>query len=217
MQKLPIIILSAPSGCGKDTVYNHLRDYDFAPTEKVITSTSRWPRENNGILEEHGREYYFYTKEDFEAGIAAGDFLEHENYAGNYYGSTWKELARINVLGRTPLYNVEVKGAATLTKTLKEKYTVVSVFLLPPSKQSLEWRLRGRGSDDEEAIQKRLARATLEIKSADQYEICLVNHSSADTAKILGNIINDALAGAPDSELREYDERDQVDLTEWNI
>jgi len=107
--KYPIIILSAPSGCGKDTVYNHLREHDYAPTAKVITSTSRAPRENNGIMEEHGREYYFYTKEDFEAGIANGEFLEYENYAGNYYGSTWGELDRINVLGRVPLYNVEVK------------------------------------------------------------------------------------------------------------
>ena len=194
MQKTPIIILSAPSGCGKDTVYNHLRDHEYAPTAKVITCTSRQPRDNNGSFEEHGKEYYFYSSDSFESGIAAGEFLEYEQYAGNYYGSTWQELARINMLGRVPVYNVEVNGAATLARVLCEKYVIVSVFLLPPSKHGLEGRLRNRGSDSEEAIQKRLARAAEELKSARHYDICLVNHSSADTAKTLGHIINDALA-----------------------
>jgi guanylate kinase len=217
MHKPPVIILSSPSGCGKSTVNSYIEENNYAPTACVVTCTSRAPRVNDGVMEQDGREYYFWSREEFEANIAKGEMLEYAEYPtptlekpepGNYYGSTWKELERIKSLGRVPIYIVEVQGVETLSEKLKEKYRVVTLFLLPPSMEELENRLRGRGSEDEEKIQKRLKTAEKELDFQNKYDIRLVNNDSRQTAATVGRLVGEVMANVPMELLKNHYDQD---------
>lgn len=134
--------------------------------------------------------------------------LEYAEFTGNYYGSTWKELERIKSLGRVPIYIVEVQGAETLSEKLKEKYRVVTLFLLPPSMEELENRLRGRGSEDEEKIQKRLKTAEKELDFQNKYDIRLVNNDSRQTAATVGRLVGEVMANVPMELLKNHYDQD---------
>jgi guanylate kinase len=167
-----LFIISAPSGSGKSTLVNQLRSLveglDFS-----ISYTTRAPRGS----EEDGREYHFITREKFERMIAAGDFLEWAPVFGNhYYGTAVSALDHANRAGKDLLLDIDVQGAAQVMKKMPD---AVSIFILPPSPQVLEMRLRARSEAEhvtsEDDLQKRLAEAKNELKLMRDYKYALVN------------------------------------------
>jgi guanylate kinase len=171
-----LFIISAPSGSGKSTLVNQLRSLveglDFS-----ISYTTRAPRGS----EEDGREYHFITREEFERMIAAGDFLEWAEVFGNYYGTAVSALSHAKDVGKDLLLDIDVQGASQVMKKLPQ---AVSIFVLPPSPEILEMRLRSRSEAEEAAskipiteakILKRLAAAKNELKRIWDYKYALVN------------------------------------------
>ena len=166
-----LFIISAPSGSGKSTLVSQLRTLveglDFS-----ISYTTRAPRGS----EEDGREYHFTTRKEFERMIAAGDFLERAEVFGNYYGTAVSALQHAKDVGKDLLLDIDVQGAAQVMRKLPE---AVSIFILPPSPQVLEMRLRSRSEAEhvtsEEDLQKRLAEARNELKLMRDYKYALVN------------------------------------------
>jgi len=171
-----LFIISAPSGSGKSTLVNQLRPLveglDFS-----ISYTTRGPRGS----EEDGREYHFINREEFERMIAAGDFLEWAEVFGNYYGTAVSALQHAKDVGKDLLLDIDVQGASQVMKKLPQ---AVSIFVLPPSPEILEMRLRRRSEAEEAAskipiteakILKRLAAAQNELKRIWDYKYALVN------------------------------------------
>jgi guanylate kinase len=162
-----VYIVSAPSGSGKSTLVNELlkvaKNLDFS-----ISYTTRAPRGS----EQNGKEYFFATKEEFEAMIAADEFLEYANVFGNYYGTARRFLREAETKGNDLLLDIDVQGAEQIKKRLPE---AVSIFILPPNRDKLEWRLRHRGLDSEGVIRRRLDTARREIENYSKYEYILVN------------------------------------------
>jgi guanylate kinase len=166
-----LFIISAPSGSGKSTLVSQLRTLveglDFS-----ISYTTRAPRGS----EEDGREYHFTTRAEFERMIAAGDFLEWAEVFGNYYGTAVSALDHAEKAGKDLLLDIDVQGAVQVMKKLPD---AVSIFILPPSPQILEMRLRNRSEaehvNSETVIQKRLAEARHELKQMRDYKYALVN------------------------------------------
>ena len=162
-----VYIISAPSGSGKSTLVNELRklisNLDFS-----ISYTTRRPRGS----EQNGREYFLVPIQDFEEMIARGEFLEHANVFGNYYGTAKRFLQEAQRSGHDLLLDIDVQGAAQIKSKIKD---AVSVFILPPDKKTLEWRLRNRSLDSEEVIQRRLLTAAKEIENYRSYDYILIN------------------------------------------
>ncbi len=171
-----VIIFSAPSGAGKSTVVNHLLsihpEFEFS-----ISATSRAPRGT----EQDGVEYYFIDAERFRELIAADAFIEYEEvYQDRFYGTLKSEVDRIWAKGNVIIFDVDVKGGVNLKKYFGD--AALSVLIIPPSMEVLEARLRGRGTDSEEAIRERLAKAAWELEfAAGKFDIDLVNDKLEDT------------------------------------
>ena len=174
--KNKVIIFSAPSGAGKSTVVRHLLklhpEFEFS-----VSATSRAPRGT----ERDGVEYYFLTPEKFRELIAQDAFVEYEEvYADKFYGTLKSEVERIWAAGHVIVFDVDVKGGANLKKYFGD--AAMSFLILPPSMEILEQRLRGRGTDSEEAIVERLAKAESEIEFAKgKFDVELVNDALEDT------------------------------------
>ena len=176
MNKQPVIILSAPSGAGKSTMVHHILAR-FPQLAFSVSATSRSPRGQ----EQHGREYYFLSSEDFEKGIARGDFLEWEEvYQGFYYGTPKSELKRIQDEGKVVLFEIDVKGGLRLKQIFGEE--ALSIFIMPPSLEALRARLEARGTDSPESIQKRVDKAEEEMQYAADFDKIVVN-DNLDEAK----------------------------------
>ena len=171
-----VIIFSAPSGAGKSTVVNHLLgihpEFEFS-----ISATSRAPRGTD----QNGVEYYFIDAERFRELIAADAFIEYEEvYQDRFYGTLKSEVDRIWAKGNVIIFDVDVKGGVNLKKYFGD--AALSVLIIPPSMEVLEARLRGRGTDSEEAIRERLAKAAWELEfAAGKFDIDLVNDKLEDT------------------------------------
>jgi guanylate kinase len=166
-----LFIISAPSGSGKSTLVSQLRTL-VEGLEFSVSYTTRAPRGS----EEDGREYHFTTREEFERMIAAGDFLEWAEVFGNYYGTAMSALRDAKMHGKDLLLDIDVQGAMQVMRKLPE---AVSIFILPPSPDVLERRLRNRSVAEnmtsETVIQKRLAEAAYELKQIWDYKYALVN------------------------------------------
>jgi guanylate kinase len=171
-----LFIISAPSGSGKSTLVSQLRTL-VDGLEFSISFTTRAPRGS----EEDGREYHFTTRERFEQMIAAGEFLEWADVFGNYYGTAVSTLEHAKRAGKDLLLDIDVQGAVQVMKKMPE---AVSIFVLPPSPQVLEMRLRNRSEAEQAAsnttiseavIEKRLAEARNELKQMRDYKYALVN------------------------------------------
>lgn len=166
-----LFIISAPSGSGKSTLVTQLRTLveglDFS-----ISYTTRAPRGS----EENGREYHFTSREEFERMVAAGDFLEWAEVFGNYYGTAVSALGHAKAAGKDLLLDIDVQGALQVMKKLPQ---AVSIFILPPSPEILEMRLRNRSEAEhmtsEAVIEGRLAEARNELKRLTEYKYALVN------------------------------------------
>jgi len=186
------IIMSASAGTGKDTVAKHIFHEWLAPIEKVITTTTRAPRKNNGIMEEDGVDYDFLSVDEFKARLEQWAFIEHAEYNGRFYGTPWHRVEQIIAKWKIPLSIVEVQGAANIMKSVRDRIEVLSIFLTLEPKE-LEARLRGRWGMTEADIQWRLAEAEKERKFIGQYDLRIENTDSRETAKIIAQITSDMI------------------------
>lgn len=167
MNKGSLIVLSGFSGAGKGTVIAQVLakrpDVYFS-----VSFTTREPREG----EKDGVNYHFVSREEFEARIAQGEFLEYAQYVDNYYGTSRRIIQEKLDQGIDVLLEIEVQGAAHVRENMPES---VSLFIVPPSFEELSRRLHGRGTDSEEKIQERLATARKEIKEIVNYDYIVIN------------------------------------------
>ena len=176
-----LIIITGPSVVGKGTVVKELLDRN-KDIWLSISATTRNPR----VGEKDGLNYYFISVERFKDMIDKKEFLEWAQFAGNYYGTPLSTVNEKIEKGFIVLLEIEVEGA----KQIKEKFPEsLSIFLLPPSKEELEKRIRNRGTEKEEAIDRRLSRANYEIASSDQFDFVLTNHYVDETVKAVFKII----------------------------
>ena len=170
MEKGKIIILSAPSGTGKSTIINRLMKDEALRLGFSVSATSRAPRGE----EQHGREYYFLTPEEFRQKVDAGEFVEWEEvYQGTCYGTLASEVERVTSSGNNLIMDIDVKGALNVKKRFGDE--ALSIFILPPSIEELERRLRDRSTDTEESIRKRLDKAEFEMGFAKDFDSRVVN------------------------------------------
>jgi guanylate kinase len=166
-----LFIISAPSGSGKSTLVSQVRSL-VEGLEFSVSYTTRAPRGS----ETDGREYHFTTRETFQQRIAAGEFLEWAEVFGNYYGTGLSTLGKARAAGKDLLLDIDVQGAVQVMQRLPP---AVSIFILPPSPQVLEMRLRNRSEAEhmtsEEVIARRLAQARKELERVWDYKYALVN------------------------------------------
>jgi guanylate kinase len=181
-----IIILSAPSGTGKSTIIAELMKNPDLHLEFSISATSRTPRGQ----EQNGKEYYFLTPDEFKRRVDAGEFVEWEEvYAGTMYGTLHSEVNRVIDAGNNLIMDIDVKGALNVKRVFGDK--AISIFITPPSLETLESRLRGRNTDTEESVQKRLKKAEYELSFADQFDRQVVNDELENAVGAVTRIIND--------------------------
>ena len=162
-----LLVVSGPSGAGKDTVVKYLMEA-HPEIEISVSATTRAMRPG----EAEGVNYYYMTNAQFEEKLARGEILEHVNYCGKYYGTPKSEVDRRIAAGTTVVLVIEVVGAANIKRMYPES---TLVFILPPSMQELERRLRKRGTETEEKIIERTAQAREELKFAENYDYLIVN------------------------------------------
>lgn len=179
-----IIVVSGFSGAGKGTIMKELtRKYDQYALS--ISATTRRPREG----EENGREYFFISKEEFEKLIEEDGLIEHARYVDNYYGTPRKYVEDKLSQGIDVILEIEIQGALQI----KERYNdAVLLFVMPPSAKVLEERLRGRGTETDEVIRKRLSRANEEAIGIENYDYIVINDNLQDSVECVHEIISAA-------------------------
>ena len=181
MMEGKIVILSGPSGVGKDTVIDAWRNRN-PRVKRVVAYTTRLPRpgETNGV------DYHFVTVEQFQAMVEDGAFLEYKEVHGNFYATPLRDLDRMVSEGFIAILKVDVQGALVAMDARPE---AISIFLLPPSVEELDRRIRGRGTDDPEVIEKRLRNAHDELAQSEKYEIEIVNEDVGEVVGVLEQIV----------------------------
>ncbi|HXG10897.1 MAG TPA: guanylate kinase [Gemmataceae bacterium] len=180
----PLIILSGPSGSGKSTVLRRLLEPGDLPVRLSVSATTRPPRPG----ERDGVDYHFWTRERFEQEIREGAFLEWAQVHGNYYGTLRREVEPYRARGTGVLLDIDVQGAAQVRSRCPDSY---GIFLQAPSLEVLEQRLRARGTESEEAIQRRLATARRELEHVGAYQQVVVNDDLDRTVAALRQIIQE--------------------------
>lgn len=184
MSKGILIVLSGFSGAGKGTLVKELmKTYDNYALS--ISMTTRKPREG----EVHGREYFFTERESFEEKIEQNGLIEYAEYCGNYYGTPRDYVEEMLAAGRDVLLEIEIQGMHKVKKMFPDMLTL---FVTPPSIAELEKRLRGRGTETEEVIRKRLARAAEEAKGMEDYEYLVVNDDLQECVEEIHSIVKAA-------------------------
>jgi len=162
----PIVVISGPSGSGKSTICRALAGQPDVWLS--VSATTRPPRPG----ETDGRDYHFLSREAFEEGIAAGRFVEHAEVFGHFYGTPREPLEEARSAGRWPLLDVDVQGAMQVRRVYPH---AALIFIVPPSSEVLAERLRGRGTDTPEVVERRLAAAEKEMAYSKQYHHVVVN------------------------------------------
>jgi len=182
MKKGLLIIVSGPSGVGKGTVRDYYMKDETLNLTYSISMTTRQPRQG----EVDGVDYIFVTREEFEQKIKEGEFLEWAEFVGNYYGTSLTQVNKLREEGKNVILEIEVQGA----NIVKEKCPdAISIFIIPPSIEELERRIRGRRSEAEEIIQQRLAKAAQELKLVGNYKYVVCNDDPELAAEVIGLII----------------------------
>jgi guanylate kinase len=176
-----VFIISAPSGSGKSTLVGRLMK-DVKELMFSVSYTTR-PRRGN---EREGGDYHYISKAEFEERIGRGEFLEHACVFGNYYGTHRSILDHATVAGKDLVLDIDVQGARQLKGKIPE---AVTIFILPPSRQILEKRLRARGEDSDAVIERRLRDAAAEIENYSAYDYVLINNELATSAPTLTSIV----------------------------
>ncbi len=176
-----LFVMTGASGVGKDTI----RQAALPTIENLyfsISATTRGRRPG----EVHGKQYFFYEKADFERLIAEDALLEHAEYVGDYYGTPTAPVTEALVQGQDVLLEIELAGAREVKRRRPE---AIMIFIAPPSLSELERRLRGRGTDSESRIQKRLARAREEIRAVQEFDYVVVNDTLPSAVRDFSSII----------------------------
>ena len=176
-----VFIISAPSGSGKSTLVHRLLN-TIPNLEFSISYTTRPPRPT----ETPGVDYIFISRKDFEDRLARGEFLEYAEVFGNYYGTNRETFESANRQGHDLVLDIDVQGARQLKVAIPQ---AISIFVLPPSRDVLEQRLRSRSQDSEEVIQRRLRGAAEEVQNYTQYDFVLINREIEEASARLANIV----------------------------
>ena len=198
-QKPLVFIISAPSGSGKSTLTNELLKL-VSNLEFSISYTTRPLRGS----EQNGKHYHFITIDEFNRMIAAGEFLEYANVHGNCYGTAREFLKQAGRKDNDLLLDIDVQGAAQIKRNLTDS---ISIFVLPPDRETLEWRLRNRSEDSEDVIQRRLLDAKREIEEYDKYDYILINDKLEESVERLRAIVLSERQRRLGSALSEEDQR----------
>ncbi len=182
-----LILLTGPSGVGKGTLLQALRQrHPDLPVS--VSATTRPPRPG----EVEGKNYYFVTRDQFQDLIDQGALLEWAEFAGNYYGTPRAPVMEKLTAGQGVILEIELEGARQVRQTFPES---LQVFVLPPSLAELEHRIRQRGQDSEAAIARRLSRARVEIEAAPEFDIQIVNDHLESALKQLEQVVLQASIG----------------------
>ncbi|TSA28987.1 MAG: guanylate kinase [Bacteroidetes bacterium] len=193
------IIISAPSGAGKSTIVHHLMER-FPQLGFSVSACSRRPRGN----EVDGVDYHFLSVDEFRKKIKWNGFVEwQEVYPGSYYGTLKSELERLRREGKVPLFDVDVVGGVSLKIYFAS--SALSIFIKPLSLQVLEERLRNRGNDSEESLQKRLAKAEKEMTYAPQFDCIVVNDNLERAIKEVEKLVRNWILDAANCQLPTED------------
>jgi guanylate kinase len=184
-----LVVISAPSGAGKTTLCKRLLDSHPNDIVLSISTTTRQPRGQ----ERHGYEYFFVTPEEFKKGIEQNEFAEWALVHGNYYGTSKKVIEDSFRKNLSVLLDIDVQGAQTLKNAYPKN--AYRIFIAPPSLQELEKRLRSRGTDSEETIQKRLKTAQVEMTHRDQFDQWLINDDLEKAYAKLTSIVEKIISG----------------------
>lgn len=198
------VVLSGPSGSGKSTLVKKLMDEYKDCFAFSVSHTTRKPRPG----EEHGKDYYFVSTDEMKKAIENGEFIEHAEFSGNFYGTSHKAVDDVSKTGRICILDVDMQGVKSIKRTtLDPRY----IFLQPPSMATLEERLRKRGTENEESIKKRLDAATAELEYASverTYDHTVVNDELEEAyEKLKGILIQDI-----DHLVKQREKRKQVSL-----
>lgn len=178
-----VVIFCAPSGSGKTTIVKHLLSVD----NRLAFSVSACTR-NKRANEEHGKDYYFLSHEEFKQRIANNEFLEYEEvYGGNFYGTLKSEVDRIWAMGKAVIFDVDVEGGLNIKKHFGDK--ALAVFVKPPSVEVLEQRLRYRSTETEETLRVRINKAVHELQYEDKFEYVLLNENLGEALVVAENLI----------------------------
>lgn len=165
-----LIVFSAPSGSGKTTIVRHLLEQTDLPLAFSISATTRAPRG----AEKEGVDYYFLSPEAFKSKIEKGEFLEYEEvYPGLFYGTLASEVKRLWNENKAVLFDIDVMGGISIKKSFPDE--TLTVFVQPPSIETLEERLRSRNTDTEETLQIRLSKAQQELDKAQAFDEIVIN------------------------------------------
>ena len=171
MIKGKLIVFSAPSGSGKTTIVRHLLGIEKLNLEFSISATSRAPRGE----EVDGKDYYFLSLKEFKDKIKADDFLEWEEvYRDNFYGTLKSEVERIWAKGKHVIFDIDVVGGIDIKRIYPER--TLSVFVKPPSIEELKIRLKKRSTESEDKINMRVAKASIELATAPQFDFIIENN-----------------------------------------
>ncbi|MBO4218804.1 MAG: guanylate kinase [Erysipelotrichaceae bacterium] len=177
-----LIVFSGPSGVGKGTVRSLFADREELNLAYSISMTSRAmrPGETDGV------EYHFVSREEFEQAIANDELLEYAEFVGNYYGTPKAFVEKLRDEGKNVLLEIEVEGASIVKEKCPD---ALSIFLIPPSMEELERRIRGRKTEPEEVVQQRLAKAQREMNMMNRYQYVICNDDAQLAADIIALII----------------------------
>lgn len=170
-----LFVFSGPSGVGKGTLKAKLFEEFADRIAYSVSATTRGPREG----EVDGKDYFFISRQEFERRVKNNEFLEHAEFAGNCYGTPRAYVEKLLDNGMNVVLEIDVQGALQVMKSMPE---CVSVFILPPSFEELEHRLRGRGTETEEKVRERLETAKRELPYAPQYDYQIVNGGDIEAA-----------------------------------
>ena len=193
LQTGKLIIFSAPSGSGKTTIVKHL----LSKYPDLGFSISACTRDKRGRNEENGKDYYFLTPAEFIHKIEADEFVEWEQvYEGAFYGTMKSEIERIWANGRNVIFDVDVKGGLSLKKYYGER--ALSVFVKVPTPEIIEERLRGRGTESEESLSRRLFKLKFEMSFEDQFDVVLLNDRLESTLEKAEHLYEEFNAGTLD-------------------
>ncbi len=184
-----LIVFSAPSGSGKTTIVREVLKDDIFNFEFSVSATSRKKRGN----EKNGKDYYFLSVEDFKSKISDNQFIEWEEvYKNQFYGTLKSEVRRIINKGNNIIFDIDVFGGINIKKQFAEE--CLTIFIMPPSVKVLEKRLRHRGTETEESLKKRLAKAEKEMTFSKEFDVVVINNILEDVIievkKILVNFLS---------------------------
>lgn len=183
MNRGKLVVISGPSGSGKGTVLSKVLTDDNI--HYSVSATTRAPREG----EKNGVHYFFITREEFQEKISSGEMLEYAEYCGNFYGTPKEAVVRELEKGKDVILEIETEGALKIKKAVPE---ALFIFISPPSEEELFRRLKGRGTEPEEVINKRLEVAKREMEKAEIYDFVVINDEVSKASKEILEIIKNS-------------------------